>query len=528
MRWRALLLIAIVAVVAWPFALRPSAPEASDAVDTVVVISPHNEAIRHEFARGFAAWYRARTGRTVRVDWRVVGGTTDISRFLEAAYTSAFERQWREREHRGWTDAVQSRFQSPRAENDVDAEVRAARAAFLVSNVSCGVDVFFGGDTYQYGKEASAGRLVDAGLLTLHPDWFSRDVIPGEYNGERFWDPQGRWYGVVLSGYGILSNRDAVAHRHVAHTPEQWIDLTDYALEGQVALADPTKSGSVCEAFENIIQQQMQRCVVRANDTDGVRQGWLTGLRLIQAMGANARYFTDSSQKPPIDVAAGDCAAGLCIDFYGRQQQEATIRRGDSDRIAFHLPEGGTAISADPIALLRGAPHRAAAVAFIEYTLSPEGQKLWAFRVGAPGGPEQYALRRMPIRRDFYAHAEWAAQRSDPADNPYSETARFIYHPEWTGDIFREIGFVCRVMCEDTHAELVGAWRAIHTAPEPQRTRALAVLQMLEPVAYDRVVTEIHRRLSARDGVEEVKLATELGDYFRRQYAEAKRIAESR
>jgi len=524
MAWRGLLLVAIVAVLAVPFAMRQSSAIAQND-DVVVILSPHNEAIRHEIGRGFVRWYRERTGRSIRVDWRIVGGTADISRFLESAYSNAFEREWSVRGHRAWSGAVQTRFQSANADNDSDEAVRTARAAFLHSHVSSGVDLFFGGDTYQYSKEAAAGRLVDAGLLTLHPDWFTDGVIPREFGGEPFWDAQGRWYGVVVSGYGILSNRDALARQHIATAPKQWADLTDFAFAGAVGLADPTKSGSVCEAFENMIQQQINRRVGSVPVEAAVRDGWLAGLRLIQVMGANARYFTDSSQKPPIDVASGDCAAGLCIDFYGRQQQEATSRRGDSNRLEFHVPAGGTAMSADPVGLLRGAPHRTAAVAFMEYVLSLDGQKIWGLRPGSPGGPEIYALRRIPIRRDFYQHSEWTRFRSDPDDNPYSEATRLVYQPEWTGDLFREIGVITRVMCQDTHAELVNAWRAIHEAPEPRRTSALAALQALDVVTYERAKTDIHRRLSSRDGVEQVRLASELGNYFRKQYAEAERIA---
>src|SRR6185503_12301273 len=159
----------------------------------------------------------------------------------------------------------------------------------------------------------------------------------------------------------------------------------------------PTKSGSVAKAFENIIQQQMQQRLhalqtaepagdAKMIEARAVREGWIEGMRLIQRIGANARYFTDTSQKPPIDVAAGNCAAGLCIDFYGRQQEEAVRRRDQSTRLAFVSPTGGSVGSVDPIGLLRGAPNRTAAIAFMEYSLSMEGQKLWNFRPGTPGG----------------------------------------------------------------------------------------------------------------------------------------------
>jgi ABC-type Fe3+ transport system substrate-binding protein len=533
---RLVIIFGLVAIVALPFVLRPRKSATARADDTVVIITPHNEAIRYEYERGFAEWYRARTGRTVQIDWRMIGGTSEIARFLEGEYTAAFRNLWTGKMGRTWSAEVQASFQNGRLAADATAEAQEARAAFLASEAGCGIDVFFGGGTYDFEKQAQAGRVVEAGLLRSHPEWFTDAVIPRFYAGEDYWDAEGRWFGTVLSSYGILFNRDALKRLGFTREPEQWADLADSRLIGEVGLADPTKSGSIAKAFENIIQQQMQRrwLALRAADANGdlkateeraVREGWIEGLRLLQLIGANARYFTDTSQKPPIDVAAGNCAAGLCIDFYGRQQQEALRRRDGSERIGYVSPTGGSVASVDPIALLRGARNRAAAVAFIEYSLSMEGQKLWNFTPGAPGGTERFVLRRMPVRRDFYAHAEWKAFRSDPDDAPFGQSEQLIYRPEWTGDIFRELAFVVRVMCADTHTELARAWRAIIAAPEPAKARAIAELQDLAAVDYARTRGAIHDRLNARDKVSEVRLAAELAAEFRARYARAEQIA---
>ncbi|MFI5357195.1 MAG: hypothetical protein ACHQ4G_07660 [Opitutales bacterium] len=79
---RGLILLALVAVLALPFLLRPRQVALGQADDTLVIITPHNEAIRYEYTEGFRHWYRARTGRTVAIDWRVIGGTSEINRFL--------------------------------------------------------------------------------------------------------------------------------------------------------------------------------------------------------------------------------------------------------------------------------------------------------------------------------------------------------------------------------------------------------------------------------------------------------------
>ena len=184
-----------------------------------------------------------------------------------------------------------------------------------------------------------------------------------------------------------------------------------------------------------------------------------------------------------------------------------------------------SAFSVDPIALLRGAPHRPVAVAFIEYVLSLDGQKLWNFRTGTPGGPEHFALRRLPVRRDFYSHAEWRPYRSDPDVDPYSERSVLVHHDEWTVALFDELKFIIRVMDEDTHPELVEAWRAIIAAPGPSRARALAVLQDLSSVDYDQALGPITRALVSKNKVDEVSLARDLDEGFRRNYRRAERIA---
>jgi iron(III) transport system substrate-binding protein len=534
---RLIIIMALVATVALPFVLRPkqAAPENADV--TLVLVTPHNEAIRHEFGIGFKEWYKARTGKIVFIDWRVIGGTTEIARFLESEYVASFQNYWTGELGKPWSTEVLTGFQNGRLPADAPAIAREARAAFMASEVGCGIDLFFGGGTYDFARQATAGRIVDSGLLKKHPDWFTEDVMPQTHAGEEYWDKEGRWFGSVLSSYGIIFNRDSLQRLGITSEPKQWTDVADPRFRGEVALCDPTKSGSIAKAFENVIQQQMQRRLValqlespggnaKAIEAQAVREGWLEGLRLMQLVGANSRYFTDTSQKPPIDVAAGNCAAGLCIDFYGRQQEEAVRRRDHSERLGFVAPLGGTVSSVDPIALLRGAKNREVAVAFMEYVLSIEGQKLWNFKPGTPGGPRHFALRRIPVRKDFYAHPEWRELRSDPEAMPFDQREQLVYRYEWTGGIFREMAFIIRVMCQDTHHELVDAWRAIIAAPEPAKARALAELQDLTAVNYDRASAEIKNALGSKNKVDEIRMANELAARFREHYARAEAIAK--
>jgi len=304
-----------------------------------------------------------------------------------------------------------------------------------------------------------------------------------------------------------------------------------------VAVCDPTKSGSIAKSFETIIQEQIYLEWDRQAAESGkpkaevqkqaVALGWERGLNLLQLIGANARYFTDSSQKPPIDVAAGNCAIGMCIDFYGRYQEQSSAERSGRQRLGFHMPVDGTTLSPDPIALMRGAPNRGIAVAFIEYVMSIDGQKLWNLRPGTPGGPGHFALRRLPIRRDFYTDKSLTALRSDPEVNPYAGESPLVYNAAWTGGLFREMAFVIRVMAIDTHNELVAAWRAINApglAPA-KREQALAALTDLSVVNYEQMFSRVKPALNSKNKVDEVRLASELADHFRTQYLRAAEIA---
>ncbi|MEN9840271.1 MAG: hypothetical protein RL376_71 [Verrucomicrobiota bacterium] len=531
--------VVLAAVLVAPFALRPRGEGAVVSVnaDTVVVISPHNEAIRYEFEAAFRRWYRARVGREVRLDWRLIGGTSEITRYLEGEYSAAFRNYWTGELGRKWSAAVEAGFADGRLRADAPAEVKEARAAFLASGVGCGIDVFFGGGAFDFISQARAGRLVP---MVAHgepvPEWMREAVVPLRHAGDDFRDAEGRWTGAVLSSFGIVYNRDAL-RRLGLPAPTAWADLVDPRYLGALALADPTKSGSMNKAFETVVQQRMHAVVKaqtaslengdesarREAERAAVAEGWGEGLRLLLRIAANARYFTDSAQKVPIDVAAGNCAAGMGIDFYGRQQVEALARRAGSERVVYVAPAGGTVYSVDPIGLLRGAPHPQAARELIAFVMSIEGQRLWNQKPGTPGGPGRFALRRLPVRKDLYGETEAAEWRSDPGESPYTLAQPLVYRPEWTGALFGELRFILRVMCLDAHPELTAAWREIVAAGCPPQ--ALAVLTEVGAVDYAAAQGRIRSALRSKDKTEELRLARELGEHFRAQYRRAAAVA---
>ena len=527
-----LALAALLAVLLLPFVARSrkTASPRDAAHESLIVITASNESIRDEFGRAFRA-HMAGQGRNVDIDWRAPGGAAEIARILASEYAAGFERYWKDDLHRRWTGEIAAGFSQP-APAGATGDVADARQAFLASNVGAGIDILFGGGSPEFIKHAAAGRLVDSGLIARHPALFGPGGIPPEIGGETLWDRDGRWVGACLSSFGVCYNRDALARIGVVEPPSSWSTLAGPAFHGELALADPAKSSTSGKAIEMIVQKQMSDARKRAQDSgvsDGaaldaiaLRDGWSAAMRLIRRLGGNARYFSDQATKIALDVSSGDAAAGMCIDYYGRFQAEAAAAAGRPGRVGFASARGETSINPDPIGLLRGAPHRDLAIAFIDFVLSDDGQKLWSFRRGVPGGPERYALRRLPIVPHLYDPA-LAPLRADPDENPYEEARDFVYHRAWTGPIYGAIAFVVRTMCVEPEQELQQAYGALIAAGFPPA--ATALFDDVSAIDYATVAGPLRAALQSPDPMDEARWSIRLVAGFRDQYRRVTELA---
>ncbi len=170
----------------------------------VVIITPHVDAIRNEFARGFAEWHRAQFGEPAEVDWRSVGGTSDSLKF------------------------VQSEFAKKPA--------------------GIGIDIFFGGGQEPYLI------LMDKKLTAPYrPPPAVLDAIPRTLGGMEIYDAEFHWFSAALSSFGILQNTRV---QRLTGLPQarRWEDLADPRLFGWVGTGDPRNSGTMKVMFEAFIQ----------------------------------------------------------------------------------------------------------------------------------------------------------------------------------------------------------------------------------------------------------------------------------
>ena len=77
-----------------PFVLReaPDAADAAESEDTLVVVTPHVDSIKSEFEHAFREYYFKKYNRSIKIDYRNMGGTSDIIRYISDRFESEFRR----------------------------------------------------------------------------------------------------------------------------------------------------------------------------------------------------------------------------------------------------------------------------------------------------------------------------------------------------------------------------------------------------------------------------------------------------
>lgn len=512
-------ILVLAALLALPFCLRPE--KAAGAVnsgnpDKVVVVSAHNKAMRDEYVTAFKKYYLEKFNREVEIDFRSPGGTSDIARYIPDRFEAEFRRYFESDPANGKWKKEYARFSDASLDRKgADPELVSVRKKFLNSNVGIGIDVFAGGGTFEHSRMAQRGFAVDGKVKERHPEYFEH--FPMSFGGDNICDPQGRYYGVVLSTFGICCNLDRLKEMG-GKLPQTWRELGDIRFYNKISVADPSKSGSANKCFEILIQQEMAEAKTFA-------EGWYNGLAVCRRIFANARSVTDSASKVVRDVATGDAACGMAIDTYALSEAAWVRSRFDGvDHLAYITPKGGTAVSADPVQILRGAPNRVVAERFVDFLLSKEGQMLHAFKPGTPGGPVLHALNRPPVRKELYdkKYEEFYFQKGY---NPYRSGADFTYRPKLTGRYYSLLRALLKCTMLDTEEELKSAWQAIIAAGGPEKVPEAMRYFNAIPFTYDEAAEAAAKLRSARSGAELAAIYRSWSEFSRNNLRKAREIA---
>lgn len=155
--------------------------------------------------------------------------------------------------------------------------------------------------------------------------------------------------------------------------PKEWKDLTAAAFKDKVTTPDPALSGA---SLDLLIGLQ-----------NGMGEGAWT---LFDELKKNGMVVSGPNAQAVTPVMQGAKAAVFgAVDYvtYGN------IEQGESLKVIF--PGSGTVIAPRPMMILKSTQHEADAKAFVDYVLSPEGQKLVADAWLMPARTDVQAKRHL-------------------------------------------------------------------------------------------------------------------------------------
>ena len=359
-----------------------------------------------------------------------------------------------------------------------------------------GIDIFFGGGTDNYLRLSNMGWLHAYQLPRTQLEQMMQS-----FQGIPLYDAEHQWYGAALSSFGIMYNEEL---RELLKLPKTtaWQDLGNLELIGRIGAADPRESGSAHMVYEIILQTL----------------GWEEGFALLTKLGGNVRGFSAGANAIPTDVVAGQVIYGLAIDFYAYGQ----IAVVGADKIKYVVPADGAVVTADPIAIFKGAPNLPVAQKFLEFVLSEDAQKLWMLRDTDPEGPEwKGGLNRASVLPALY---EKLGERCI-VPNPFAmEGSPFQYDSAKGSTRWDIVDGLFGVLIINSHKDLVNAWKAIRKCKDPaKRDAAMAVLTKI-PITEEEAM-----QLASgawKDPTVRNEKIKEWGQFAKEKFKEARNLAK--
>jgi iron(III) transport system substrate-binding protein len=206
-------------------------------------------------------------------------------------------------------------------------------------------DVWWGGPADPHMQAAGEGLLEEyrsPRLSELHP-WAQTLAQQSKY----------RVAGIYLGALGIGYNTEVLKKKNIP-APKCWADLLDARLKDEVQMADPNSSGTAYVMLASIVQLM----------------GEDKGFAYLKALHRNMNQYTKSGIAPVKATATGETGVGIAFmhDMVTTKVQGAPVQT-----IA---PCEGTGYEIGAVSLVKGRGNAEAARKFLDWTLSPEAQKL--------------------------------------------------------------------------------------------------------------------------------------------------------
>lgn len=347
-----------------------------------------------------------------------------------------------------------------------------------------------------------AFQTLDAdGLLEKYaPPKEIMSRIPAKIGNFPIHDPDGKYFGFAISGYGLMWNKNYLK-AHKMTPPKEWTDLVHPRYYNHLIISAPSRSGTTHLTVETILQAY----------------GWEKGWALLLNAGGNMGSITERSFGVPEAVISGQYGIGVVIDFFGL----SAIASGQP--VEFAYPSLTSVVPAS-VGIVRNAPNPQEARAFVNYLLSEAGQTVLF-------SPE---IARLPVIPELYAKA--------PKDypNPFKKKMGGVDFKDELSSSRRDVvNSLYDHIITFRHKELREAWKSIYAAEEAlEKGKSANAAQGKAMVGEARRLAtqvpindkrasekEVSGAFRSKSGLK-AQLETEWENFARANYAKAKELAD--
>lgn len=163
----------------------------------------------------------------------------------------------------------------------------------------------------------------------------------------------GTYIPLYAGAIGFVVNEDALGNLPL---PESWEDLTDPMYKGLIAMPDPNSSGTAYTIIATLVQIF----------------GEERAFEILAGIHQNIAQYTSSGSAPGQLAGRGEVA--IAIQFMHDGVKFAL----QGFPLTVYAPSEGTGYEIGGLSLIANAPNREAAIAFIEWALTPEAQMIAA------------------------------------------------------------------------------------------------------------------------------------------------------
>jgi len=324
--------------------------------------------------------------------------------------------------------------------------------------------------------------------------------IPAKIGNFPIHDPDGKYFGFAISGYGLMWNKNYLK-AHKLPAPKEWTDLVNPRYHNHLIISAPSRSGTTHLTVETILQAY----------------GWEKGWALLLNAGGNMGSITERSFGVPEAVISGQYGIGVVIDFFGL----SAIASGQP--VEFVYPSLTSVVPAS-VGIVKGGPNPQEARTFVNYLLSESGQMVLFV-------PE---IARLPVIPDLYAKA--------PKDypNPFKQKMGGVdFNDEISSSRRDVVNSLYDHIITFRHNELREAWKSIYATDQSlAKNKSASAAQSKELIAEakklasqvpinDRRATdkEVTGAFKSKSGVK-AQLETEWENFARANYQRAKELAD--